>query len=138
HQNHLPDVLRAHPAAVVPFVVMRDNVIKRTHHQRTGYWKSDGEGMEHVAPREWAATLDLLGGGDQAFIRTTETLLDRGDAVLALKLCDLGLLNYPASTSLVELRQRSLDRLRECYQQLNPFKFVIYSGLAGVDLLPVE
>ena len=47
-------------------LVMRDNVIKRTHHQRTGYWKPDGEGMEDIAPREWAAALDLLGGGASA------------------------------------------------------------------------
>src|SRR5205823_5529469 len=55
YQGHLPDVLRAHPAAVLPFLVMRDNVIKRMYHQRTGYWKPDGEGMEQFAPGEWAA-----------------------------------------------------------------------------------
>jgi glyoxylase-like metal-dependent hydrolase (beta-lactamase superfamily II) len=139
HQNQLPDVLRAHPSAVVPFLVMRDNVVKRVYHQRTGYWKPDGEGMEHFAPEEWSAALDLLGGGkEQAFVTSARTLLGTGDHALALKLVDLGLLSHPASRSLAELRRQALGRLRERHQQLNPFKFIIYSELAGAELLPVD
>ena len=37
----------------------RDNFVKRVYHQSTGYWKPDGEGMEVLAPAEWAAALDL-------------------------------------------------------------------------------
>jgi len=139
YQNHLPDLLRAHPSAVVPFVVMREHVVKRVYHQRTGYWKPDGEGMEHFAPAEWAAALDLLGGGkERAFVRSTEHLLREGDFALALKLVDFGLLSHPASARLAELRRRALDRLREQYQQLSPFKFIVYSGWAGAELLPVD
>jgi glyoxylase-like metal-dependent hydrolase (beta-lactamase superfamily II) len=58
HHNYLPSVLEAHQAAVVPFIVMRDNVIKRVHQQRSGYWKPDGEGVENLAPVEWAAALN--------------------------------------------------------------------------------
>src|SRR5262249_11721631 len=42
HHNLLPEVLRDQPVAVVPFLVMRENFIKRVYHQRTGYWKPDG------------------------------------------------------------------------------------------------
>src|SRR4029453_9810515 len=45
-QNLLPSALRAHPQAVLPFLVVRDQLITRVYQQRTGYWKSDGEGME--------------------------------------------------------------------------------------------
>jgi glyoxylase-like metal-dependent hydrolase (beta-lactamase superfamily II) len=139
HQNLLPSVLRPHPQAVIPFLLARDQVIQRVYHQRTGYWKPDGDGMEVFAPKEWAAALDLLGGGkEEAFVRSAQVLLERRDHALALKLTDLGLLNYPTSQPLTSLRRQALDRLREKYQQLNPFKFIIYSEWAGAELPPLE
>jgi hypothetical protein len=138
YHNCLPTVLEAHPAAVIPFIVMRDNVIKRVYHQQSGYWKPDGEGLEHHAPAEWAAALNLLGGGKQhAFVNSATTLLAQGDATLALKLVDFGLLCYPSSRPLNDLRRQALDRLREVYQQLNPFKFIVYSEWAAAELRPV-
>jgi hypothetical protein len=92
HQNWLPASLRAHPDAVMPFLVVRDQLIQRVAHQRTGYWKPDGDGIEVVAPQEWAGVLNLLAGCQQAaFVRSTRALLEQGDEVLALKLVDLGL-----------------------------------------------
>ena len=38
----LPAVLREHPAAVVPYLVIRDHFTERLYHQRTGYWQPDG------------------------------------------------------------------------------------------------
>ncbi len=35
--GYLPALLRDHPAAVVPYLVSRDNFIARLYHQRTGY-----------------------------------------------------------------------------------------------------
>jgi hypothetical protein len=138
HHNCLPTVLQAQPAAVLPFLVMRDNVIKRVYHQQSGYWKPDGEGVEQLAPVEWAAALNLLGGGkEQAFVKTASTLLGQGDATLAHKLVDFGLLCYPSSQPLIELRRQALGRLREVYQQLNPFKFIVYSEWAAAELRPV-
>ena len=61
--NLLPEVLREYPSAVVPYIVMRDNVIQRLYAQRTGYWHADGEGLEVFSPDEWGAALDLLASG---------------------------------------------------------------------------
>jgi hypothetical protein len=44
---------------------------------------------------------------------------------------------YEASQELTALRRQALDQLRERYQQLNPFKFIVYSEWAGAELLPV-
>ena len=138
HHNYVPAVLQAHPSAVMPFIVMRDNVIKRVYHQRSGYWKPDGEGVEHLAPVELAAALNLLGGGkEQAFVKSATTLLAQGDAILAHKLVDFGLLCYPSSRPLIDLRRQALDRLREVNQQLDPFKFIVYSEWAAAELRPV-
>jgi glyoxylase-like metal-dependent hydrolase (beta-lactamase superfamily II) len=139
HENILPATLKSSPGSVVPFLVVRENFIKRLYHQRTGYWKPDGDGIEVVAPSEWAAALDLLAGGrESAFADAARTLLGRGDPVLALNVADLGLINYRGSSTLADLRRRALDRLRARNQGLNPFKFIIYSEWAGADLAPVE
>ena len=139
HDNILPASLREHPGAVVPYLVMRDNFVKRVYHQSTGYWKPDGEGMEVLAPAEWAAALDVLGGQrEDAFVRTVRAMAERGDDVLALKLADLGLLRYPSSEALTTLRHRALDNMRLRNQQMSPFKFIIYSEWAGAELSPIE
>src|SRR5262245_59596661 len=139
HDNILPASLREHPRVVVPYLVMRDNFVKRVYHQSTGYWKPDGEGMEVLAPAEWAAALDLLGGQrEEAFVRAVRGLGERGDDVLALKLATLGLLRYPSSEPLGTLRRRALDNLRLRHQQMSPFKFIIYSEWAGAELSPAE
>ena len=139
HDNILPASLREHPTAVLPYLVFRDNFVKRVYHQSTGYWKPDGEGMEVIAPGEWAAALDLLGGHrEDAFVRSVRGLTERGDDVLALKLAQLGLVRYPGSEALAALRRRALDNLRARHQGLNPFKFIIYSEWAGAELSPVE
>jgi glyoxylase-like metal-dependent hydrolase (beta-lactamase superfamily II) len=137
-RNWLPAALHSHPVAVTPFLVIRDNFIQRVVHQRTGYWKPDGEGIEVVSPPEWAAALNLLAGRQEgAFVRGAQALLEQRADVLALKVADLGLLNYPASRGLTEARRQALDRLRVRHQDLNPFKFIVYSEWAKADLAPV-
>jgi len=139
HENILPGSLRQHPDVVLRYLVMRDNFIKRLYLRRTGYWKVDGEGLEVVAPREWAGALDLLAGGrEDAFVTSARTLLARGDHVLALRIVDMGQLAHSDSSRLADLRRRALDGLRARNQQLSPFKFIIYSEWAGTDLGPAE
>src|SRR5262249_32776535 len=121
------------------YLVMRENFVKRVYHQASGYWKPDGEGMEVLAPAEWAAALDLLGGHrEDAFVRSVRDLAERGDDVLALKVAQLGLGRYPRSEALAASRRRALDNLRLRHQQMNPFKFIIYSEWAGAELSPVQ
>jgi alkyl sulfatase BDS1-like metallo-beta-lactamase superfamily hydrolase len=134
----LPDVLRQHPAAVVPYLVTRDNFTARLYHQRTGYWQADGTGLEPSTAAEHAAALDLLAGGRPGrFADTAATLIGQGDHALALEIIRPGLLRYPASSALAELRRTALHRLMEQYQQSDPFKFLIYADLANAELGPV-
>ena len=134
----LPAVLRDHPTAVVPYLVIRDHFTERLYHQRTGYWQPDGRGLEPATAAEHAAALDLLAGGrDEQFAAAAATLIAQGDHALALQIIQPGLLRHPASITLARLRRTALHRLMERYQQFDPFKFLIYAELAGADIGPV-
>ena len=136
----LPAVLRDYPAAVVPYLVIRDHFTERLYHQRTGYWQPDGRGLEPATAAEHAAALDLLAGGrDEPFAAAAATLIGQGDHALALEtIIRPGLLRHPASITLAGLRRTALHRLMEQYQQFDPFKFLIYAELADAEIGPVE
>ncbi len=135
--NHLPQVLKDHPAAAIPYLVTRDHFIQRVHRQQTGYWHPRGDGVEHFAPAELAAAADLLGGGTAAAFHTAGAeLTRRGEHALALQILDLGLLSHPGTPELLDLRHSVLHRLVERNQLLNPFKFAYYAGLADLELPP--
>jgi len=137
--GYLPALLRDHPAAVVPYLVSRDDFIARLYHQRTGYWQPDGHGLDPRSQEERAAALDLLAGETaDAFTYAAATLADRGDLALALEIITPGLLRYPDSRELAELRQAVLVRLMEQRQLSDPFGFLVYAEMAGAELSPVR
>jgi|SRR5271165_598784 len=137
--GYLPALLRDHPAAVVPYLVSRDDFIARLYHQRTGYWQPGGQGLDPRSQEERAAALDLLAGETAgAFAYAAATLADRGDLALALEIIAPGLLRYPDSRELAELRQAVLVRLMEQRQLSDPFGFLVYAEMAGAELSPVR
>jgi len=138
HDNFLPDSLRENPKAVLPYLVVRDHFLQRLHRQNAGYWQADGEGMEPSTRAEWAAVLDRFGdGSDATFVRVADDLLSRGDAPLALRVADLGLLRHADSESLQRVRGRALSMLIERYSAGDPFRFIIYSQWGNRTLRPV-
>ncbi len=137
--SQLPEVLREHPKAVIPYLVTRDNFTARLYHQHTGYWKTDRHGLEPMTAEQRAAALGLLTGGrEAAFTAAARTLIGQGDHALALEVIEPGLLCHPASADLAGLRRTALHRLMEETQQLDPFKFLIYAELAGAEIGPVR
>jgi hypothetical protein len=125
--------------AVVPYLVTRDHFTERLYHQRTGYCGPDLRGLEPVTGAEHAAALDLLAAGrEEQFAAAAATLIGQGDHALALQIIQPGLLRHPASSTLAGLRRTALHRLMEQYQQLDPFKFLIYAELAAAEIGPVE
>jgi glyoxylase-like metal-dependent hydrolase (beta-lactamase superfamily II) len=137
--NALPEVLRNHPKAVVPYLTIRPYFAARLYHQHAGYWQPDLQGLQLFTAAERAAALNLLAGGsEQQFITTAQTLLSQGDHALALDIIDPALLAHPASTTLAALRQAALHRLIEQHQQNDPFKFLIYAELAGTQIRPLQ
>jgi glyoxylase-like metal-dependent hydrolase (beta-lactamase superfamily II) len=137
--NYLPDVLRDQPAAVAPYLVIRDHFLQRLYHQRTGYWQADGQGLEPVGPAERAAAFDLLAGGrPERFAEAARTLVARHDHALALEVVTAGLVRHPDAPELTGLRQQVLYRLMERYQVQDPFRFLVYAELADTELGPAR
>ena len=135
--NVLPDVLREHPAAVGPYLATRDHFVQRLHHQHTGYWQPDGQGLEPIDPAGRAAALDLLADGrPERFASATRTLLGQADPALALEITSAGLDRHPDVPELTQLRQQSLYRLMERHQLQDPFRFLIYAEMAGAEIGP--
>jgi hypothetical protein len=135
--NLLPDVLRDHPAAVPGYLVMRDHFLQRLYQQHVGYWQADAEGLEPIAPAERAAALDLLADGKpERFADTAQALLAQRDHALALEIATAGLARHPGNQRLTQLRKEALHRLMERHQLQDPFRFLIYSELAGAQIGP--
>lgn len=135
---YLPEALRDYPAAVVPYLVIRDRFAARLHRQRTGYWHQDGHGLQVFTAAEQAAALGLLAHGkEEPFTTAAATLTGQGDHALALHIIEAGLACHPDSTALSKLRQAVLHRLMDVDQQLVPFRFIIYAELAGIEIGPV-
>jgi glyoxylase-like metal-dependent hydrolase (beta-lactamase superfamily II) len=136
--NVLPETLREHPAAVGPFLVIREHFVQRLYHQHSGYWQPDASGLEPVSAAERAAALDLLADGKpERFAGASRTLLAQHDAALALEIATAGLARHPENADLAQLRQQALYRLMERHQLQDPFRFLIYGELAGVEIGPV-
>jgi glyoxylase-like metal-dependent hydrolase (beta-lactamase superfamily II) len=134
----LPEVLREHPAAVGPYLVIRDHFVQRLYQQHSGYWQPDAQGLEPVDPSDRAAALDLLAGGrPELFASAARTLLAQRDPALALEISTAGLTRHPDHAGLAQLRQQALYRLMERHQLQDPFRFLIYAELAGVEVGPV-
>jgi glyoxylase-like metal-dependent hydrolase (beta-lactamase superfamily II) len=136
--NVLPTTLREHPAAVAPFLVIREHFVQRLYQQHAGYWQPDGSGLEPVSAAERAAALDLLADGKpERFADAARALLAQRDAALALEIATAGLSSHPQNADLALLRLQALYRLMERHQLQDPFRFLIYAELAGVEIGPV-
>jgi glyoxylase-like metal-dependent hydrolase (beta-lactamase superfamily II) len=134
----LPEVLRSHPAAAGPYLVIREHFVQRLYHQHSGYWQPYGQGLEPIGLGERAAALDLLAGGrPERFAEAALTLLGQRDPALALEIAAAGLLRHAGHSELERLRREALLRLMERYQIQDPFRFLIYAELAGVEIEPV-
>jgi hypothetical protein len=107
---------------------MRENVINRTYDQNVGYWQPDLQGMDHLSQEEFGSLLThYLELSEQQLVSVIEKMLKSGDHALAARTTTWALTQYPSSAKLQELRKIAFLKQKEKYQELNPFKFIIYS-----------
>jgi hypothetical protein len=82
----------------------------------------------------WVTRRAPSGGKPDVYSEAIGNLLERDDLTLALRLADTALVNHPGSAAIAELRQRTLLRLAQRHLTVAPFKFIVYSELAGLTV----
>ena len=128
HQNLMPPFIHQNPEVHFPFLVMRENVINRIYDQNVGYWQPDLQGMDHLSQEEFGLLLThYLERSEQQLVSAIENMLESGDHALAARTTTWALTQYPSSAKLQELRKVAFLKLKEKYQELNPFKVIVYS-----------
>ena len=128
HQNLMPPFIHQNPEVHFPFLVMRENVINRIYDQNIGYWQPDLQGMDHLSQEEFGLLLThYLERSEQQLVSAIENMLESGDHALAARTTTWALTQYPSSAKLQELRKMAFLKQKEKYQELSPFKVIIYS-----------
>jgi hypothetical protein len=69
----------------------------------------------------------LLELSEQELARAIEKMLSSGDYELGARTTTWALTQYPFNERLQELKKIAFLKLKEKYQEFNPFKFIIYS-----------
>jgi glyoxylase-like metal-dependent hydrolase (beta-lactamase superfamily II) len=137
--NFLPPSLRDTPAAVQPYLVVRDHFIRQVYREHAGRWGAHAEGLNLFTRREWGAVLDSLAGHDvNRLTRLLDELLANGDDAMAYEVAVAVSSRHPNERSLDERRDRAVTRLRERYQSIDPFRSIVYSEEGNRPLSPVE
>jgi glyoxylase-like metal-dependent hydrolase (beta-lactamase superfamily II) len=137
HQANLipPGLLGGEPGAHLPYLVMRENVINRVFHQNVGYWQPDLQGMDALGRSDRGAMLvDYFGVSERQLAQGVDRMIADGRYELAASALDWARRRYPDSTRLESLERLAYLKLAEKYQEFNPFKLIVYSGKAGMDI----
>ncbi len=128
HQNLMPPLIHQDPETQLPFLVMRENMINRIYDQNVGYWQPDLQGMDHLSQEEFGSLLPrYLELSERELTGAIEKMLSSGDHELGARTTTWALTQYPSSEKLQALKRIAFLKLKEKFQELNPFKFIIYS-----------
>lgn len=123
-----PGLLAGNPAAHLPYLVLRENVINRIYDQHVGYWQPDLEGADYLSDADRGALLvDYLGVSEGRLADAVRRMLADGNYELAAKALGWTRSRFSASRSLSELEQQVYFKLAEKYQSFSPFKFIVYT-----------
>ena len=127
-----PELLRSDPATHVAYLVMRENVINRLYDQNVGYWQPDMQGVDYLTRADRGSLLvDYLGVSERRLADAAQRMIDDGRYELAANLLDATRGRFPESAALARAERLAYLKLKEKYQDTNPFKFILYSGRIG-------
>jgi hypothetical protein len=130
-----PGLLAADPDTHIGYLVMRENVINRIYDQNTGYWRNDLEGMAYLTRADRAAALiDYAGLTEGKAAQAGERLIADGKHEAAADLVGLARQRFPDSERLARVERTAYLKLMEKYQDIDPFKFIVYSSRARVAM----
>jgi len=124
-----PDILKPSEAVVqLPYLIWRETFIDRVYVQTVGYWGPQLQGVDYLtAANIGAAFSHYLRLSQEDIAVAIERMIQGGDHELAGQVADWALSQYPNSVRLKQVRQEAFLKLKEKWQLIIPFKFVMYS-----------
>jgi glyoxylase-like metal-dependent hydrolase (beta-lactamase superfamily II) len=134
HQANLipPGLLNDQPDVYQPYLIMREHVIDRLYHDNVGYWLPNLQGLEHLTRAGQAELLvDYLGVSETQLVKTVERLTADGKYELAASLLESSGDRFAPSAPVTNAKRFVYLKLMEKHQNTDPFKFIIYSAMAG-------
>jgi alkyl sulfatase BDS1-like metallo-beta-lactamase superfamily hydrolase len=127
-----PELLSHHPAAQVPYLIMREHVIDRLYDQNVGYWQANLKGITHLGDGDHAEVLvDYLGVSESQVVKALEHMIADGKYELAVSLLESTGGRFANSEQVRKVERSVYLKLIEQYQNSDPFKFLLYSARAG-------
>jgi glyoxylase-like metal-dependent hydrolase (beta-lactamase superfamily II) len=134
HQANLipPGLLQNQPDVYQPYLILREHLIDRLYDQNAGYWQPDLQGLDHLTAADRAELLvDYLGLSEGQLVRTVDRLVADGKYELAASLLESSAGRFEHSASVAHAKRLVYLKLMEEYQNMDPFKFIIYSSMIG-------
>jgi hypothetical protein len=134
-----PGITKSSSQVQLAYLVLRENVINRIYHQQTGYWQADLQGMDSVSLADQGAMLmDYLGIDEARLANAVLRMIADGRHEQAAMVVQWARARGPVGPELDRAGQLAYAKLAERYQEYNPFKFIVYTGEAHLDILPVQ
>ena len=129
-KNFIPPFINETPEIRIQYLVLRENFINRLYDQNIGYWQPDLQGMDHLSEKELGAALvHYLELTETQLANAVGDMVDNGDHELAGRIVTIALTQFQESEALETQKMRAFLKLKEKYQQFNPFKFYVYSDV---------
>jgi glyoxylase-like metal-dependent hydrolase (beta-lactamase superfamily II) len=137
--NLVPPNLAETPKAQLPLLLMRENLIDRLYAQRSGYWGNGLDGLDALSDQQLGAVFHhYLGLSDRQMADAVERMLNEGELDLAARIVTQSIAQYPDSAALMNAKQRIFSRLRQKYQEFDPFRFIIYSEAMNLPVSALQ
>jgi len=126
-----PELLAHHPAAQLPYLLLREHVIDRLYDQNVGYWQGNLTGITHPTRADRAEVLvDYLGVSEGQLVKALQHMVADGKYELATSLLESSRGRFEQSEPLRKTERLIYLKLMEQYQNSDPFKFLLYSAKA--------
>ena len=133
--NLVPPEISDYPDAMLPFLILREGAINRLYDQHVGIWGPDLHGVDYIGQTEFnhlfSFYLDLSAA---ELSNAIEKMVDNGDYTLAFKVLQWSEASFGDDKRIHRLKRVVLEKLKEKYQFLSPFKFFLYSNLQDSEL----
>ena len=142
--NLIPPLLKDNPDAMISYLSPRNHIIARVADHMVGVWQENITGKEPVGldvitAIEYGRMMDhYFDLSPSQVVRGINKMIRGGDIELALQMAIAAEVAFPANKRIKELRILAADHLRGNIQFLDPFKFVVYTEIAGQEHLSVQ